>query len=518
MILSRPLRSSAHRGEWPDIAEKLLDVMLRARDERARARARAAVESAWATNDAARDELWRAARRLLNAHYNQGAFRNDEVNAVLRFLLEPVPHCRYVPRVRLLTCLWPEPSHEERRAGDGEPELTPLIKAAIGDKDFPARDALLELLCTTDHPRLLTELTHALEKSPDRISQSDTRVVDDYDLWDDNGEPRPLLRILTTNPHLPLRPEIPDTALVSILRNRFDLLGEYDQETSARALVTVLATTHKIPAETSAARVVEGCRRALRELLPGAGRELVCQRAIAGDDESITAAIDAGYRPSNEELHPLFLFSTEQWDAYDRLDPNGEALISGLLTLPHVQIEAAVTHLLEVLGTHEIPPTAARKARSALRRLPAPPKGQDSPDHPETIARETVCHRAMWGDTQAKAAAREAGYRPSDKKLYPAFLFLTEQWDAYDRLKASTRLRKLLDESPRYPLPPLSVFEEVALRSGRRLPDSYDPSRHRRHRRRDRRRTGITGGYHTDYSSPGGDVGGGYDGGSFGSY
>ncbi|EIE99198.1 hypothetical protein [Saccharomonospora glauca] len=514
----------------------LLNVMLWARDERARARARAAVESAWATNDAARDELWHASWRLLaSAHFDREWFREDRVGAVLRFLLERDPTSRYVPRVRLLACLPPESSSKRPRAAEREPELAPLIRIAIGDKDFPARDALLELLCTTDHPRLLTELIQVFRKNPSGLPNQDRRG-NTYDLWDDNGEPRPLMRILRTNPHLTLPPEIPATALVFLQMGRFDRLSECDPEDLVRTLLATVAAVHQPHLNTPPSHIMAACRRALRELTSAEAQALVCWKAIAGDAEALAAARDAGYRPFDDKLQPLFFFLTEQWDVYNCLDPDGSELATGLIRLPRNQIKKAIARLLD---PSSLPEVVAEKARFALRHLPSPAEADDSEslarlksldkelrsptepphqkdqlddfltnlDSPRMFARNLVCIHAMRGNAEAKAAATDAGYLPSKPKLQPAFLFLTEQWDAYDRLDPDgTRLQTVLAESWRYGLP-LSEFEEVAERAGRPVPEPPEPrTSHRRHR--------SAGAYHTDFGA--GDSGGGYDGG--GSY
>ncbi|SFQ63635.1 hypothetical protein SAMN05421810_11173 [Amycolatopsis arida] len=484
--LTRALRSSAHRdGTRTDAAELLLETMVWARDERARAIAVAAVDEAWAGAGAPRDRIWRAVWRLLGrAHFGWTVHQNDDmVWPLLRFLLEPDPHSRHVPRVRLLACLSPEPACEERpRALDGEPEVAPLVRLAVSAEDATVRESLFDLLCATDHPRLLTALAHALRGSAGGTAaltaDGYVPVATTYGLWDDGGQPLPLLRILLTNPYLIVPPHVPahvpDIALVLILRDRFDLLRECDQEALARTLLEMLATDHEPLVETMPAHLLDGCRRALRELSPGAGRDLVCQRTIVADVEAVAAARDAEFLPREPALAPLLLYLTRQWKRYDEADPDGGALAAGLSSLPRDQVGTVVTRLLDV---RRVPTTVRGKARSALRRLPAPPEFAFF-DDPGRIARDTVCDHAMRGNAEARAAAIDAGYLPFEEDLHPAFLFLTEQWDAYDRLDPDGALLRdqlttepwLGDLSPR-------AFRKVAKRAGRPDPCPPPPSR-----------------------------------------
>ncbi|MET8561009.1 hypothetical protein ABZV75_10580 [Streptomyces flaveolus] len=84
--------------------------------------------------------------------------------------------------------------------------------------------------------------------------------------------------------------------------------------------------------------VAAAVRRSLRDLGPlgepsveeverGSMRRAVLARAIRLDPEAVAAVVDAGYLPEDDdqELLPL-LFLTEQFERYDREDPNGTGL------------------------------------------------------------------------------------------------------------------------------------------------------------------------------------------------
>jgi hypothetical protein len=74
------------------------------------------------------------------------------------------------------------------------------------------------------------------------------------------------------------------------------------------------------------ALVVDVCRRLLRELPAGEGREHLCQLAIDRDPEARAAVVEAGYLPAAPKRVALFLFCTEQWERLDALDPDGARL------------------------------------------------------------------------------------------------------------------------------------------------------------------------------------------------
>ncbi|WP_158847912.1 hypothetical protein [Saccharothrix deserti] len=113
--------------------------------------------------------------------------------------------------------------------------------------------------------------------------------------------------------------DLPWVVILALLDVRPDLVHHYNQQELAQKLLGTLAGPEPL-------HVVDACRRILRGLPSGAGRELVCEQAIAGDAEALAAAVDAEYVPVEPTRVPLFLFCTEQWDRYDRLDPAGREL------------------------------------------------------------------------------------------------------------------------------------------------------------------------------------------------
>lgn len=67
--------------------------------------------------------------------------------------------------------------------------------------------------------------------------------------------------------------------------------------------------------------IQHNARSALRALQAQESREAVCQLFLSGGClEARQIALDAGYLPAKEEDRALFLFLTEQWQAYETLD------------------------------------------------------------------------------------------------------------------------------------------------------------------------------------------------------
>jgi hypothetical protein len=73
-------------------------------------------------------------------------------------------------------------------------------------------------------------------------------------------------------------------------------------------------------------------------------------------------------------------------------------------------------------------PRIHQSAHDALRRLSNP------------AAQAEICRQALAGSAEAKAAAIDAGYLPSDERGRALFLFLTEQWQRYSELDFDGRL------------------------------------------------------------------------------
>jgi uncharacterized membrane protein YgcG len=111
--------------------------------------------------------------------------------------------------------------------------------------------------------------------------------------------------------------------LLAVLKDRLDLVDECVSRRGPWATVGYLLHGAALPAPPD---FVRRCRTALRGLAAPAAREIVCEKVMVGDVEARAAAVDAGYLPADETAHPIFLFVTEQWDRYDRADPDGELL------------------------------------------------------------------------------------------------------------------------------------------------------------------------------------------------
>ncbi|MCW3818182.1 hypothetical protein ONA91_27400 [Micromonospora sp. DR5-3] len=107
------------------------------------------------------------------------------------------------------------------------------------------------------------------------------------------------------------------------------------------------------------------------------------------------------------------------------------------------------------------PPDFVDACQRALRAVPPGP------------VREALCDRAaLFGVAEARAAVVDAGLLPADERKQPAFLFLTGQWAAYDRLDPDgSRLRAWCAKQAAQPSWPFRRrFEEVAAAAGRASP------------------------------------------------
>ncbi|MFE9751250.1 hypothetical protein ACFYOT_40620 [Saccharothrix saharensis] len=173
----------------------------------------------------------------------------------------------------------------------------------------PYAESLVRVMCQAPDERVAGRARSALERAWHDQPQSRERV------W--NGI-RNVMRAEAERNRRNGR-ELPWIVILVLLDTRPDLVGHYDQRELTRKLLGTLAGPEPL-------YVVDACRRILRGLPAGAGRELVCERAVAGDAEALAAAVDAAYVPVAPDRVPLFLFCTEQWDRYDRLDPDGREL------------------------------------------------------------------------------------------------------------------------------------------------------------------------------------------------
>jgi hypothetical protein len=99
--------------------------------------------------------------------------------------------------------------------------------------------------------------------------------------------------------------------------------------------------------------------------------------------------------------------------------------------LPAFEQDALAVRLLEYLGTW-LPEQVHDRCRRALRDLSTP----------EGVT--AVCDQAILGDTEAIAAARDAGYRPADPAWTPIFLLITRQFAAYREADPNGQVLQLM--------------------------------------------------------------------------
>lgn len=152
-------------------------------------------------------------------------------------------------------------------------------------------------------------------------------------LWDDDGEPSPLLRFHLANPHLPLRPGEEDPLpgyvqghngpLLAVLAQPEDLIADYLAVHGPQPTVDALfegAARQGSPDGFAAA-----CRSALRALPAGPARARLCRKA-ALDNRDVGRAIvrETGWTWDGDEA--AFFWFTEQWERYEALDAGGARL------------------------------------------------------------------------------------------------------------------------------------------------------------------------------------------------
>jgi hypothetical protein len=102
------------------------------------------------------------------------------------------------------------------------------------------------------------------------------------------------------------------------------------------------------------------------------------------------------------------------------------ALLSGRISALDAMGPDAVAQLTAAMGDPD--PRIHQSAHDALRQLSNP------------AAQAEICRQALAGSAEAKAAAIDAGYLPSDERERALFLFLTEQWQRYSDLDFDGRL------------------------------------------------------------------------------
>ncbi|MBG7697689.1 hypothetical protein HCJ76_06250 [Streptomyces sp. MC1] len=428
----------------------------------------------WEAGGAHRDEVWRGAWFLLTAAgFRFGNHeRPERVVPVLEFLLEADPTSPYRPQVRLTTCLPQTAADPPKGVYMGDPQVPLLVEAALRFPDPSLRQRLADLLSVTDQPGLLdaleTEFRPRARLGPTYMGAAPPGHETRCGLWL-GGEPNALLKIVCANPNLPRPPAQPediDLSLLALLKDRPDLLRAFDQGALAVRLLEYLGTW--LPEQ-----VHDRCRRALRHLSAREGVTAVCDQAMLGDAEAVAAARDAGYRPGDPALTPIFLLLTGQLSAYREADPNGRVVqltcsIDGL----RIREDVVIDRILATLDT-DLPDDVAAAVRRSLRDLG--PLGEPSvEDLRRWATRRAILARAIKLEPEAVAAVVDAGYLPEDddQELLP-LIFLTEQFERYDREDPNgTRLRAVLAEK-RYRYEH-EHFRTVAERAGR--PDPWPPA------------------------------------------
>ncbi|MEQ4302669.1 hypothetical protein ABNF97_14920 [Plantactinospora sp. B6F1] len=193
--------------------------------------------------------------------------------AAVSFLLTPLSNpasTPHVPAVRLVGLLSPTTRHFRGPvAGFHRDVARWLVDAAPLIEDATARDAVAELLSSTNQPDLLDALEVAFT---DRV-QVGGRLPGHHGpggaegLWRD-GEPTLLVRIVLANPQLPVPPiegsgdyHYDARVLIAVLKDRLDVVQEWVRCRGHDPTVDVLRTGTRLPAPTD---FRERCERALR--------------------------------------------------------------------------------------------------------------------------------------------------------------------------------------------------------------------------------------------------------------
>lgn len=302
-LLERRLRGDAER------AVRVLDC---ARDSRVETAARAVLEQLWVRGDESRAEVW---RHVQEAAWPPSAERRGGLTyPIVRFLLAPAPHAKHRPAVRVVAELRAD-RHYQYFCG------ATLVGSAVAAADARSRNAVHDLMATTDHPMLLDAIEDAFVYAL-RPSEA---------LWDAGGVPTPLLRLALANPHLTRPPRrhyglfdspINELAVLAILRGRPDQLTRFEPYTLSRLLSLYAYATPDLPSP-----LRDACRRTLRELPPGPLREHLCSEAMEGTPGARAAVIGAGHLPADPARTALFLFCTHQWKKLEAHDPDRRKLL-----------------------------------------------------------------------------------------------------------------------------------------------------------------------------------------------
>lgn len=207
------------------------------------------------------------------------------------------------------------------------------------------------------------------------------------ELWH-QGAPTRLTQLLQANPNLPVRREprsdgtVRDEApvIIGLLQNRPEVVRSFFGPRHGAGAVNALIAGASMPAPEW---FVATCRLALRQLPTGEAREVLCRIALAGVPEALSAVAEAGYLPEEERDGLAFLFSTGQWERYDRADPTGELLREYCATYATDYSGTSYRRWLEEAAERAgrpnpcPPPPAPGRRHGAIGSWPTDPGGYD---------------------------------------------------------------------------------------------------------------------------------------------
>lgn len=425
----RALVPRSSQPQVPDVESRIwrvdhrlverLDTLDGAGGERARARARAALEGMWGAGPAHRTELWRTLWRPIRFHHH-GSESRHLPPPLVDFLLGEDTDSPHEPAVRLVAGL----SIETPWVSAAEVARA-VVEMTRFHPDEQIRRRLGDLLSRTNQPALLAVLQETFVKGLDTcqfpVSGGRPAV---RTLWENTGAPGDdadavpsrVLDAVLANRNLPVpglrrfAGEVDAAVVLAVLRDGPEALRDFD------ATVAVRSLSRQLNGPGQPGGLVETCRRTLRSLPPGPLREAVC--ADVAHPEALAAALDAGYRPADPEQLPLFLAKTRQWAEFLEIDPTADRLYTSCVR--NASDEQMLWTLLTTAEGDDAPTAARDAARRALHDLGPGP------------ARDHLCDAATRGHGEALRAVVGAGHLPSDPEAVPAFLFLTGQWERYD--------------------------------------------------------------------------------------
>ncbi|MEV6906750.1 hypothetical protein [Amycolatopsis sp. NPDC051071] len=204
----------------------------------------------------------------------------------------------------------------QARDRDREYVVNALLSLA---RDRPERPEAAQYLAATDLPMLVTALVDAFK--PDlpggRHYLPDAAIT----------------AIALANPHVV---PTPNTIGLAVAKGRTDLVDL----TSAHTIDDLL-----FGCASEDPTMAKVCRRHLRALPPGPGRERLCSWALMEDGEATTAVVGAGYLPEHPEDRAALLFICQRWDEYDTFDPDGELLYRAYVARRHTNINYNISQI-----------------------------------------------------------------------------------------------------------------------------------------------------------------------------